>query len=288
MSTKTLLVDPSNAEQARAWDGDEGSFWAANAAQFDAAVGGHHTRFLDTAAIGPAERVLDIGCGTGRTTLDAARRAVDGAALGVDLSAKMLTVARRTAAHEGVRNVHFTQADAQIHDFGAEPFDAAISRTGTMFFADPAAAFRNTARALRPGGRLVQLVWQAPSHNPWFTELTSALAAGRTLPAPPPDAPGPFSLADPDRVRALLTTAGFDEPTFEAVSAPMHFGPDADQAHRFVTGLLGWMLTDLDDADRNRALADLRTTIDAHATRSGVLFDSGTWLITARRQDTTG
>ncbi|MFG3224765.1 class I SAM-dependent methyltransferase [Kitasatospora sp. NPDC048194] len=288
MSTKTLGVHPSNVQQARAWDGEEGGFWAANAAQFDAAVAGYHTRLLDAAAIGHAERVLDIGCGTGRTTVDAARRAADGFVLGVDLSSEMLAVARRLAAQEGAANVHFVQADVQVHDFGADPFDVAISRTGTMFFADAAAAFGNIARALRAGGRLVQLVWQAPSHNPWFTGFTTALAAGRTLPAPPPDAPGPFSLADPDRVRAVLTAAGFDEPAFEAVAAPMHFGHDADRAFRFVTGLLGWMLTDLDETARSRALADLRTTLEAHETRSGVWFDSAAWLITTRRGDVTG
>lgn len=280
--SRTLQVDPANAEQARAWDGEEGSYWAESADQFDRALRGYRARFLDTAAIGPDERVLDIGCGTGETTRDAARRATAGRVLGVDLSAAMLRVARQRAAVEGLANVDFEQADAQIHPFPAE-FDVAVSRTGTMFFAGPTAAFRNIARALRPGGRLVQLVWQAPPRNEWIGAFTTALAAGRSLPAPPPDAPGPFSLADPEHVRGLLADAGFKPPSFEDLTAPMHFGADAEAAYRLVTGLLGWMLDGLDDTARERALTDLRATIEAHQTPDGVLYPSATWLITATR-----
>jgi len=147
-----LHVDPANAEQARAWDGDEGAYWAGNAGQFDRAVAAYHERFLAAAVIGCADRVLDIGCGTGQTTRDAARAAADGVALGVDLSGQMIALARRLAAGQGIANARFEQADAQIHPFPAASFDVAISRTGTMFFADPAAAFANIARALRPGG----------------------------------------------------------------------------------------------------------------------------------------
>ncbi|MXM66456.1 methyltransferase domain-containing protein [Streptomyces sp. HUCO-GS316] len=281
--TRTLQVAPSNAEQARAWDGDEGAYWAEHADQFDLALRGYRTRFLRAAAIGPADHVLDIGCGTGEITREAARRAAAGRVLGVDLSAAMLRVARRRAAAEGLANAEFEQVDAQVHPFAAGEFDLAVSRTGTMFFADLGAAFRNIAHAVRPGGRLVQLVWQPPPRNDWFLALTAAMAAGRDLPAPPPGAPGPFSLSDPDRVRRLLAGTGFAEPDLEPLTAPMHFGADADDAHRFVTGLLGWMLTDLDDSRREQSLADLRATLRAHETPDGVLYPSATWLITATR-----
>src|SRR5215468_3514402 len=147
-----LHVDPANAEQARAWDGDEGAYWAQNAERFDRAVAAYRERFLAAAGIGRADRVLDIGCGTGQTTRDAARAAADGAALGVDLSGQMIALARRLAARQGIANARFEQADAQIHPFPGHWFDAAISRTGTMFFADPTTAFANIARALRPAG----------------------------------------------------------------------------------------------------------------------------------------
>jgi len=166
--TAALHVDPANAEQARAWDGDEGAYWAGNAGRFDRAVAAYHERFLAAAVIGRADRVLDIGCGTGQTTRDAARAAADGVALGVDLSGQMIALAGRLAAGHGIANARFEQADAQIHPFPAASFDVAISRTGTMFFADPAAAFANIARALRPGGRLALLAWQGPERNEWI------------------------------------------------------------------------------------------------------------------------
>ncbi|WP_416986032.1 class I SAM-dependent methyltransferase [Streptomyces sp. T028] len=274
-------VDPANDEQARAWDGDEGAYWAEHADQFDRALRSYRTRFLEASAVGAGQRVLDVGCGTGETTREAARRALAGEALGVDLSASMLQMARLRAGEEHLDNAAFLQADAQTHRFTSEAFDVAISRTGTMFFGDPVAAFRNIARALRPGGRFVQLVWQAPPRNEWFGAFTKAMAAGRVLPTPPPDAPGPFSLADPQRTRTLLARAGFAGPSVESLQGPMYFGPDTDRAYRFVLGLLGWMLDGLDHSARDTALADLRETIEAHEGPQGVEYASATWLVTA-------
>lgn len=276
-------MDPGNAEQAGAWDGDEGAYWAGNADRFDKALAAYHDRFLAAAAIGRADRVLDIGCGTGQTTRDAARTAADGLALGVDLSGQMIALARRLAAGHGIANARFEQADAQIHPFPAASFDVAISRTGTMFFADPAAAFTNIARALRPGGRLALLVWQGPQANEWIRELGDALAAGRDLPAPPAGAPGPFAQADPQAAQAVLAAAGFTQIEFDGLEEPMWFGTGADDAHRFVLGMLGWMLHGLDDAGRSRALGNLRATVTAHDTGHGCLYQSAAWLIRATR-----
>ena len=281
--TRSLPVDASNAEQVRAWDGDEGAYWAAHAEDFDRGLARHHERLMAAAAIGTAERVLDIGCGTGQTTRDAARTAGAGSALGVDLSAAMLAVARRRASEEGATNARFEQLDAQVYPFAADSFDAAISRTGAQFFGDLVAAFTNIRRAVRSGGRLALLTWQPPPGNEWLREFSGAMAAGRVLPAPPADAPGPFSLADPDRVRAVLTAAGFADVELEAVHEPMWFGRDADGAHRLISGLLGWMLEGLDQAGRRRALDALHVTMAAHETPAGVLYDSAAWLIGARR-----
>jgi SAM-dependent methyltransferase len=278
-----LTVDASNAEQAKAWDGDEGSYWADNAGHFDRAVAAYHGPFMSGAGITPTDLVLDIGCGTGQTTRDAARAAVSGAVLGVDLSSRMIEYARRAAGREGLGNVLFEQVDAQVHPFVPAGFDVAISRTGAMFFGDPVEAFTNVAWALRPGGRLVLLTWQGPASNEWIQELSGALAAGRDLPLPPADAPGPFSLSDPDRVRAILGSAGFGGVELGASSKPMWFGHDTGDAERFVLGLLGWMLQGLDDSARAQAHANLRATLAAHATGEGVLFGSSTWTIRATR-----
>ena len=119
------------------------------------------------------------------------------------------------------------------------------------------------------------LVWQGPGPNEWIRELGGALAAGRDLPALPPGAPGPFALADPGRVRAILAAAGFSGITLDALHEPMWFGSDPEDAHRFVTGLMGWMLDGLDGTGRNRALDALSATVAAHAGSGGITFASG-------------
>ncbi len=279
-----LDVHPANREQWRAWDGTEGAYWAAHADQFERSVARYTGPFLDAAGIAPGERVLDIGCGTGRTTRAAADRAPGGAAVGIDLSAVMLDVARREADQAGLTSVRFVHGDAQVHPFDAGSFDVAISRAGAMFFADPVQAFRNIGRALVPRGRLVLLVWQPVSANGWFSEIVGAFAAGRPMPAPPPNAPGPFGLADPARTRAVLSDAGFQDVEIRPMAELMWFGRDADDAVAFIRGLLGWMLEGLDDGARDRAEGDLRRTAQRHVTDAGVEFDSATWLVTARRQ----
>lgn len=277
----SLHVDPSNAEQARAWDGEEGAYWAEHADRFDRALRAYRPDLFGAAGISAADQVLDIGCGTGETTCDAARRASGGRAVGVDLSAAMLRVARRRASAEGLRNAEFVQADAQVHPFPAAAFDVAVSRAGTMFFADPVAAFRNIGGALRPGGRLVQLVWRPLRNNEWLLSLTEALAAGRPWPTPAADAPGPFALADPERVRSVLGGAGFTDIRLEPHGEAMWFGEDADDAERFALGVLGWMLEGLDDEGRARAVDNLRATLAAHDTGNGVFYASEAWIIGA-------
>ena len=275
----TAEVDSSNAEQLRAWDGDDGAFWAAHADRIDAGVARYHGRFLAAAAIESNAAVLDIGCGSGQATRDAARLATAGSALGVDLSSRMIEIARRKAAREHVPNATFRQADAQVHPFPARGFDIAISRHGSMFFGDPPAAFANIARALRPGGRIVLLTWQPRRRNEWQIVFRAALAAGRELPTPPP-----WPLSDPDRTRPLLESAGFVDVRMQGLSEPMYFGRDPDDACRFISGQLAWLLRDLDADTRSSALDNLRATMADHQTDRGVLYESAAWLIEARRR----
>jgi SAM-dependent methyltransferase len=276
-------VHPSNADAATAWDGATGDIWTDNADLFDAGVARYLKPFLDAAAIEPTAHVLDVGCGNGLTTREAARLASAGSVAGVDLSTRMLDQARQRAAAEGLANVSFMQADVQIADLGEARYDRVISRNGVMFFGDPVAAFANLARALKPGGRMVLLVWQPMSENPWFTAFREAVAVGRELPMPPPDGPGPFALGDPDRVRALLTAAGFGEPDLVGVREPMYYGPDIARAERYVQAVLGGLLTELDDAARAEAEAGLRTTLEEHLGPEGVTYPSAMWIVTAHR-----
>jgi SAM-dependent methyltransferase len=282
-TTSAVPVDPANRQQLRAWDGDEGAYWAAHADHFEQALARYDTAFNAAFAIEPADRVLDVGCGTGKATRAAARAATAGSVLGVDLSSAMLAVARQRASDEGLGNVRFEQVDAQIHPFEAESFDVAIGCTSAMFFGDRVAGLANIGRALRPGGRLVQVTWQAFPHQEWIREFSTALAGGRDMPTPPPDAPGPFTLADPDVIGSVVDAAGFIDVMLSAERAPMWFGADADDASELVLGLLGWMLDGLDDDGRTAAEDALRATIAAHATPDGVLYDSATWIIRATR-----
>jgi SAM-dependent methyltransferase len=282
-ATNAIPVADTNTDQFRAWDGDEGAYWAAHADYFDRSALPFHQRLLTAAAIAEDDRVLDIGCGTGQTSLLAAQAAKSGTVLGVDLSSSMLNYARRRAVAEGASNVTFEHGDAQIHPFAAGAFDVAISNAGATFFGDLVAGFANVARALRPGGRLVLLTWQPLAQNEWIGAFRNALAAGRDLPAPPPDAPNPFALADPDRVLNVLASAGFVGVELEGAHEAMWFGDDAEDARQFVLGLLGWMLEALDDADKVRAVDGLRASTAAHETADGVLYDSAVWIVRAVR-----
>jgi len=279
----SIPVDPSNAGQLQAWDGKDGDYWVAHAELFDQCIAAYDDRFLDAASIQSSNRTLDIGCGSGATTRADACLAVDGLALGVDLSSRMIEAARNAAECENVRNVVFEHGDVQVHPFDEGSFDVAISRTGAMFFGDPDAAFANIGRALRPRGRLVLLVWQSLANNEWIVSIRTSLAAGRQLPAPPIDAPGPFSMSDPDRVRNLLRRAGFANVRTDDVRQPLFFGADVGTAYDFLLGLSGWMLDGIDEDAKARARAELRQTIDEHLGDRGVTFGSATWLITAER-----
>ena len=279
------LVDALNAEMASAWNGEEGQDWAARADRFDAASAAFDPALLDAAAVGAADRVLDVGCGAGISTRAAARVAVDGHATGIDVSAPLLAEARRRSAAAGLTNTTFVQGDAQVHPFEPASFDVAVSRFGVMFFGDPVAAFTNLARALRPGGRLAVLSWQSLARNEWLLVLRRALAAGRPLPEPPGDAPGPFGLSDPDRVRRVLAAAGFKAVHVAEVPGMVRLGADAEDAFDFVAGLgmTRGLLDGLDDDVRRAALEELRAALAEHATPDGVLLGAAAWLTTAHR-----
>jgi SAM-dependent methyltransferase len=228
------------------------------------------------------DRVLDIGCGTGRTTRDAARSAGNGSALGVDLSASMIERARELARVEDVGNVAFEQGDAQVHPFPEKGFDLAISRFGTMFFADPVAAFTNIAAALQPAGRLVMMVWQAHEDNEWSVAIERALdPAG---PGPAPEGREPFSLADRDTVEAILGAAGFGQARFTDVHQPVYYGPDVAAALEWVGGFSSTReaLTRLGAGAAEKALERLGKALAGHASDRGVWFDSRAWIIEAR------
>jgi SAM-dependent methyltransferase len=277
------MAEIVNVDQAAAWDGPSGAAWVAREQFQNAALAAHTDALFAAADVQAADRVLDVGCGTGDTTRVAARRAIHGIAHGVDLSRAMLARARERAEAAGLTNATFEQADAQVHDFGDERYDLLVSRFGVMFFADPVAAFANLRRATRPGGRLAMAVWQPVAGNEWVELPRAALALGRDLSPIAEDGPGPFGLADPDRTRGLLVDAGWSDVHLDDVRVPYDFGADPESAARHASeiGILRDLLDGLDDAQTARAMEGLTDVMASHASRGRVLLESRIWVVRA-------
>jgi SAM-dependent methyltransferase len=250
------------------------------ACAYDAELQRHNEVLRRAADVQLGDHVLDIGCGSGQTTREAARAARAGSALGVDVSAPAIERARELARADGLGNVTFERADAQVHGFPAERFDLAVSRFGTMFFDDPGAAFANIRRALRPAGRLVMMVWQAAERNEWAVAIRQSLGVAEE-PGTGPDA---FSLADPPAVREMLAAAGFTEAAFTDVSEPVYYGPDVAAALDWAGGFTTTRdaLARLDPAAAARAVDRLRAAFAAHLDGDGVWLGSRAWIVTAR------
>lgn len=251
---------------------------------YDTELRAHQKHLRAAYGISPGHDVLDIGCGAGLTTRDAARAAAPGRVVGVDISERMLERARQATAAERLGNVRYQLCDAQTHQFAAGAFDVAISRFGTMFFADPSAAFANIATALRPSARLMLLVWQRSEDNEWAQAINGALGDAAQPPSPGAD---PFSLGDAEATAHLLEHAGFDGLRFEDVREPVFHGHDIDDALETVRGFqdTSAALATLSDDETDRAVERLREALAAHySDEHGVVFDSRSWLITARRR----
>jgi SAM-dependent methyltransferase len=206
-------MSEANADQSAFWNAQPGQNWVSFQATLDAQMSEVTEALLAAAAPRPGERVIDIGCGAGGSTLAlAAAVGPSGRVTGLDVSSPLLARAEERRRERGLANLAFIEADAQDHPFDPAASDLAVSRFGVMFFADPVAAFANIARALRPGGRLVFAAWAGPEHNPWFTLPQQAAVArlGPVAPAPP-EAPGPMAFRDAARVTGLLAAAGLRE-----------------------------------------------------------------------------
>jgi len=281
------MTDPiANLEQAESWDGRRGDHWVRFADHYDALNQRLTAHLMHAAAVATSDRVLDVGCGCGLTTRIAARAAPTGSVVGVDLSAAMLREAERRARADGLGNARFAKADAQVHSFAAEEFDLAISRFGVMFFEDPAAAFSNIASALRPHGRLVFLCWQGRDQNEWVTATVSAAFEHVPTPAPDPEgAPGPFSLAQPERIGQLLGDAGFEAVAISDIAEPVLMGDDADDAIEFWrgTGVARAVLADVDGETERRAIDAVHRALQAQAGPEGIWLGSAVWLVSATR-----
>jgi SAM-dependent methyltransferase len=277
----------SNAEQITFWNEQAGPRWVERHTMLDAQIAPFGAAAMEALRVASGERVVDIGCGCGDTTLALARKVgPTGRVLGVDVSGPMLDRARERVAEAGLRNVELVQDDAQTHVFTPESADALFSRFGVMFFADPVAAFRNLRTALVPGGRLGFACWQALPDNPWMAVPLRAAAQHVQMPPPPaPDAPGPFAYADRTRLERILGAAGFATVDVRDFSPDLVVGGGGglDVAVELMLNL-GPMAALLRDADvaRVASVAEaVREAIRPYATSAGVVMPSKAWIVTA-------
>jgi SAM-dependent methyltransferase len=281
------MAEPNSA-QAHHWNFDAGPGWVARQEQLDRMLEPLGERGLATASALPGERAIDIGCGCGATTIALARQVGEsGRVLGVDISEPMLARARERCAELRLANVELMRSDAQQAQL-PPGHDLAFSRFGVMFFDDPTAAMANIRRGLDPGGRLVFVCWQDRSRNPWMgIPMAAALQHVPTPPALPPDAPGPFAFADPDRVRGILTDAGFADIALDAVDHELLVGgaSDLDGAAEFAadSGSVRSVLGAADGDTRRRAAESIRIALAPHAGPDGVRLASAVWVVSARK-----
>ena len=274
---------PANAAQIDYWNAKAGETWARFQEQLDRQIAPLGDAGIRALAPQPGERILDIGCGCGQTTLAlAAEVTPGGSVLGLDISKPMLDVARKRAA--GVPNVAFRDADAQTDDFGRHGFDAVFSRFGVMFFADPTAAFANIATKLVDGGRLTFVCWRPLAENDWMrVPLMAALPLLPPLPPADPLAPGPFAFADPARIHAILEGSGWHSVNVEKYDAQIGSGDLAATVEMtFRVGPLGMALRE--NPDRVGAVSEaVRTALAPYDGPDGVKLPAAVWIVQAMR-----
>ena len=283
----TLAPAGPNAQQIEYWNQQSASKWVALESQLDQQLGPLGLATIERAKVVAGERVLDIGCGCGQSSLQVGERvAPSGSVLGVDVATAMLERARERAHDLGLTHVRFENADAQTFDFAPASFDLAFSRFGVMFFADPIAAFANIRTALAPGGRLSFLCWQEIGRNPWMRVPLMAAAKHVPLPEPPaPGAPGPFSLADTARLHETLEGAGWADVACEPLAGELSLGGriDLERAVDFALriGPVGAAVREAGEAALPAVTASVREALEPYATPDGVRLEYAAWIVRA-------
>ncbi|KAI3611148.1 SAM-dependent methyltransferase (plasmid) [Cupriavidus necator H850] len=279
-----------SADQVGDWNGQSGERWVANQARLDAMVAVFGQAAIEVAAPATGERVLDIGCGAGASSLAlAARVGAGGQVLGVDISEPLIGRARGLAQQD--TPALFQVADASSAELPEGAFDILFSRFGVMFFDDPIAAFAHMRRALRPGGRVAFVCWRGAAENDWVRLPMGALK-GIVPPSalPDPEAPGPFSFGDRGRVARILTAAGFTDIAIAPFDASVPFGEggtrDAaiDDAVKMTleVGPLSRALADQPDDIRARASAAVRAAFAGLPGERSVMINGAAWIVIAR------
>ncbi len=273
----------TNEEQAKAWNGPSGTAWIEAQQVLDGMFRPIEELFVEAVSAAGAGRVLDVGCGTGSTTLAIARRlGAKGRAIGVDISEPMIAVARASAERDRLP-ASFVAADAQTHAFEPASIDMIVSRFGVMFFDDAVRAFANLRRAAADGAVLQCIVWRSAAENPFMT--TAEHAAAPLLPNLPPrqpNAPGQFAFADARRVQSILEQSGWTGIDIQPIDVECTL-PETE-LNRYVTrlGPVGMVLREADEGTRRKVADTVRTAFAPYVHGAEVRFTAACWNVMAR------
>lgn len=273
----------TNDEQASLWNGIAGRAWIEVQELLDDAFKPLENLLVEAVSAKSGGRVLDVGCGTGGTSLAVARLlGSKGRCIGIDISDPMIATARTRAEREGT-TADFISADAQIHAFEPASFDMIISRFGVMFFDDSVEAFANLRRAARDDAELRFLAWRSPAENPFMTTAEHAAAPLLSnIPAREPDAPGQFAFADRHRINRILEESGWTEIDIRTVDASCSF-PEKELVRYFTQlGPIGRVLHEADEPTRTQIVQKVRAAFDPYVHGDEVRFTAACWMIGAR------
>ncbi|MES2940227.1 MAG: class I SAM-dependent methyltransferase [Pseudomonadota bacterium] len=276
-------TQPADAQQAALWNGPAGSAWVEAQDVLERMFAPFEQLLAEAIPPGPGTKVLDVGCGTGSTTLAAARRlGAQGAATGIDISQPMLATARARAGREGIA-ASFVCADAQVHAFPPAEFDVLISRFGVMFFADPVGAFANLRRAAKAGAALRFAAWRGPGENPFMTTAERAAAPLLPdLPARRPDGPGQFAFADPRRVQDILERSGWTGVGIRPIDVACAFPAAELVRYLSLLGPVGLFLREADAQTRAQVIDVVRAAFDPYVHGGEVRYTAACWMVDAR------
>ncbi|RKH61736.1 class I SAM-dependent methyltransferase [Corallococcus llansteffanensis] len=269
--------------QTRLWNGPAGRAWVDSQALLDAMFTPFEDLLVEAVSVGSAARVLDVGCGTGSTTLAVARRlGAKGHCVGIDISEPMIAAARARAEREGTP-ASFIRANAQGHAFEPASFDLIVSRFGVMFFDDPVRAFANLRRAASPDAGLQFIAWRSAAENPFMTTAERAAAPLLpNLPARRPDAPGQFAFADRGRVSSLLEESGWADIELQPIDVVCTL-PEKELV-RYLTrlGPVGLLLQEADVRTRAQVIETVRAAFEPYVHGAEVRYTAACWKVSAR------